>query len=73
MTANEINETGYKEISLLTSPITTVKTLTVILYEQFIRFVKFLYKHKLLLLLVIIYISSNFVNGPHQMVKYYED
>ena len=69
MTANEINETGYKEISLLTSPITTVKTLTVILYEQFIRFVKFLYKHKLLLLLVIIYISSIFVNGPHQMVK----
>ena len=59
---------GYKDISLLYNPLTTIKYLFLILSEQFIRFIKFLIINKIFLLLGLTYLIMNFFNGPHLAV-----
>jgi hypothetical protein len=59
----------YKEISLFTSPIQTLKTITVIVSEQLIRFIKYMFSHKLLMILFVVYIVLNLFDGPHKSVK----
>ena len=62
-------EEEYEEISLLKNPITTLSTLLVILYEQLIKFGKFLLTNKIILILGVLYLGLNFVDGPHKQVK----
>jgi hypothetical protein len=63
------NKEEYTEVGLFRNPITTLYTLVDILYEQAIRFIKFLSSNKTLMLLAIVYLVSNFINGPHLQVS----
>jgi hypothetical protein len=62
------DENEYKEISLFKNPIVTLQTLSVILYEQMIRFFNFVLGHKFILPIFIIFIVLNFVEGIHTEV-----
>lgn len=58
----------FKDISLISNPLTTIKFLFLILSEQLIRFIKFLISNKIFLLLGLTYLIMNFFDGPHLTV-----
>lgn len=64
----KIIQEEYEDISLLRNPILTLKTLSIIITEQLIRFIKLIISHKLLMLIFFIYICLNFIEGPHLAV-----
>jgi hypothetical protein len=59
----------YQEISLLKNPILTLQTLSTILIEQGINFIKFITKHKGFLVAYVLYFILNFIEGIHGQVK----
>jgi hypothetical protein len=61
-------EKEYKPISLLSNPIETLSTLIVILSEQLAKFIKFLFGHKSLIILLIGYIGLSVFEGKHTEV-----
>jgi hypothetical protein len=67
MSKNKIEE--YKEISLFRNPLETLRTILIILTEQLMRFIKFLAGHKFLIVLGVVYLGLNFVEGPHKEVN----
>ena len=69
-TKKEETEDEYQEISLFKNPFLTLKYLILIITEQLIRFVKFLYCNKIILLLIIGYFVLNFGEGPHKEVRF---
>ncbi len=65
----DLSSGEYKEISLFRNPIETLVTLFIILYEQFMRGIKFLMGHKFLIVMAIVYLILNFIEGPHKEVS----
>ncbi len=65
------HENEYKEITLIRNPILTIKTLSVIIFEQFINLVKFIKKHKIFLIAFLLYFALNFIEGMHGKVNYF--
>jgi hypothetical protein len=62
---NEINSKENSDISLFTHPVLTIKTLSIILFEQFKTFILYMLKHKILLLVSLLYIIFSFTLNNH--------
>ena len=66
---NENNE--YEEITLLRNPILTLKTRAIIIVEQGANLVKFITKHKIFPIAILLYVALNFIEGIHGQVILY--
>jgi hypothetical protein len=64
----EASRREYEDISLFKNPLITLKTLMIILSEQLMRFINLLISNKIILLIIFVYLVSNFVEGPHTQV-----
>lgn len=64
-------ENEYKEITLLKNPIITLTYLVKFLSEQFVKFINFLFSHKITLLFAIAYLFLNFFPGPIKEVIFF--
>ena len=63
------NEEEFVYISLFRNPIETLKTLSVILFEQFQNLLAFIRNNFVIVFLFSVFISiMNFVQGPHSIV-----
>ena len=58
----------YKEVSLFRNPIITLHTTLILISNQLLKLFKFLFLHKIILMLLVITIISSFFDGPHRLV-----
>jgi hypothetical protein len=64
---NKIKPT-FQEISLFKNPLLTIYTLFIIMNEQFVILIRFLIRHRILIIISILFIGLNFIKGPHSEV-----
>lgn len=55
----------YQEVTLFRNPIIVLSTTVVLIYEQIMKLIKFLFTHKPFLMIVFIIFFSSFIDGPH--------
>ena len=59
----------YTEVSLIRNPIIVTVNLIYILLDQFKAFLKFLYRHYYILIILLCYLVSNLIEGPYTTVN----
>ncbi len=65
----QVNEkVEYKNVTLFKNPIIVLSTTILLTYDQFIKILKFFIRYKPFMLIMIMFLISNFIDGPHKEV-----